>query len=676
MPANRGLLERVARHLFPDARELAHLATGGYASTFRISADEQVLALKIIDPALSVPERVERELAALQRVSHPNVVAYRDFGAAEFEAVTYHWVTMDFVAGQPLAQAMREGRRFSVSEAVHLLSDAVAGAAAIWEAGTSHRDLSPNNLLITDAGRIVIVDLGLARHVDDETITALPTPGTPGWMSPEQVGANPSHGDWRSDQFVLGLVGYLMLTGAAPFRFRNLAEAWLAPVNQTVRGPRQVNSSVPSVVSEVVERMTAAGPHRRYLQPAVLIADLARAAAALTIEVTTTVAPCTFGLLVGQIKNFCTDQFLKELAPDELIVDARARARTSEFVGAGQSAGAACGVDPVTHFARSTVTAQPAQFRQLPYGGSGLLTGFPGHADRRFWCQQVLAQQLAEDPEVVIAPYFYAGPSELPWIHESLSCAAVTSDLLRELVAAGIVQKVPALWTAVAVDASWLRSLRDRDSLLTALTGQAIDALYLLASTIQPSFGAISDSDVLSGFADLLGVMRDARVPVIVGRRASCGLLLLALGAAGWTTGIHANLQNMTSHPQDDESGGPGYSRVYVPKLLSSITTEALSIFAQARGDLLELGTRPGAELIRQNPEMDVLTTDQRILMHQHNMLAMRTQAAELSSLPLANRLGQMSEWVAGAQDLFGQLPPPRLPGDGGAFLEAWRRVL
>ena len=581
MPANRALLERVARNLHPAASELSHLATGGYASTFRVREGDEVLALKIIDPALSIPARVDRELAALQRVTHPNVVSYRDFGSTEFEGVTYNWVTMDFVNGRSLAQAILSGQRFSLAEAVHLLKDAVAGAMAIWAAGTAHRDLSPNNLLITGTGSLVIVDLGLARHVNDETITALPTPGTPGWMSPEQVAASPSHGDWRSDQFVLGLVGYLLLTGVPPFRFRNPAEAWQAPAHQSVPRPRDLNSTVPSVVSEVIERMTARAPHRRYLQASVLLSDLDRASAALAIEVTSGAAPCNFVLTVGQVKNFCTQEFISDLSPDGVMVDARARSRTKEFVVAGREASAFTAVDPVTYLARSPRSAQPAGFKDLPYGGSDALTGFTTQASRRAFCAAASKLQISVDPDAIIAPYFYAGPGEFEWITESLSCAGATAEMINSLVGAGEIGVAPPLWTGIAVDASWLARETDRDRLLTALTGQSMDALYLLVRTTQPSFAPLGDAGVLAGFADLLAVMRDASVPVMVGRRASCGLLLLALGAAAWTTGIHANLQNMTPHPEAEEPGGPGYDRVYIPQLLNSITPETLSLFSR-----------------------------------------------------------------------------------------------
>ena len=128
----------------------------------------------------------------------------------------------------------------------------------------------------------------------------------------------------------------------------------------------------------------------------------------ITSDSSESVVPCTFGMIVGQIKNFCSESFLNELKGDLLIVDARARARTNEFVVAGQRSRATTAVDPVTYFARSSVGAQPAQFKELPYAGSGGFGGFSDQGSRQSWCRQVLTYQLAHNPDVVIAPYFYA----------------------------------------------------------------------------------------------------------------------------------------------------------------------------------------------------------------------------------------------------------------------------
>ncbi len=674
VPANRAVLEEVARSLHPDADEISHIGTGGFASTFRVRRAADLSALKIIDPSIAAVDRVDRELAALQRVNHPNVVQYRDVGSHDFDGLTYRWIEMAYVEADSLASQLRGGRAFTLGQAVELLRSAVAGAAAIWEAGTAHRDLSPNNLLITAVGQAVIVDLGLARHVDDVTITVLPTPGTPGWMSPEQVGANPTHGDWRSDQFVLGLLGYLLVTGVAPYSAPNRVDLWQAPASQTPRPVRAVNPDVPVVVADVIERMLHKQPHRRYLQPAALLADLERAAAALQVPTSSADQLPAFYLAIGHVKNFATEAFIRELRPDGLIIDAQARARTSEFTNTAAGATALAAIDPVTHFARSPVPLRPAQYQRLTHGTEAVLTGFVDEEARRRWCQPVVDAALADDPDVVIAPYFYAASGELPWIHESLACGRAVTEYLATNPGEG--GKRSRTWTGVAVASSWLATDGDRDQLLTALTGQPMQALYLLVAAPQPSFGPLADVPTLRGFRDLLGVMREAGVPVIAGRRASSGLLLLALGAAGWSTGVSGNLMNMSPHPEAEETGGRGYDRVYVPQLLNHISAPIFALMHQTDPARVQLNTTYGQALLAANPALDELTTAQRMLLLQHNLTAMRSQVNELATRSAPGRVALLREWMPAAQEAYAALPATRLPGEGAGFLQAWTDVL
>ena len=677
MPANRHVLEQVAQAVHHDAVKVEHLGTGGFASTFRVEqADGAVVALKVIDPTIAEVERVDRELAALRRVHHPNVVRYRDFGSFGFRGDDYRWIEMDYIEGQSLMQLLRGGRRFTVRDAVSLLRGAVAGASAIWAAGTAHRDLSPNNLLGTADDHVVIVDLGLARHVDDTTITVLPTPGTPGWMSPEQVGTSPTHGDWRSDQFVLGLLGYLLLTGVGPYTARHAIELWQAPALQTPRPVRAVNPDIPSAVSDVIDRMLSQRPHRRYLQSAALLEDIDRALAALNVETTAPERTSGFYLIIGQLKSFATSAFLSDLGAAGLIIDARARARVNEFCTAATAAAAIAVIDPVTYLARSPLAVRPAAYQNLIRGGDPTLTGFADDAARRAWSRPVMEASLSERPDVVIAPYFYAGSGELTWIQESLACARVASELVSELSGPTIESAPPQVWAAVAVESSWLLNDADRDRLLTALTGQTSDALYLLVHTTQPSFGPLADTATLRGFRDLLEVMREAGTPVIVGRRASSGLLLLALGAAGWSTGTSANLMNMAPHPQEEASGGPSYDRVYVPKLLNQITAPIYSLMYKADPVLVELPTDQGRALLSDNPDLDGLTTEQRQLLNQHNLISMAQQARELGSRAASQRVALIREWIDDAQNAYRALPPTRQAGEDSAFLDAWLEII
>ncbi|MFF2389375.1 serine/threonine protein kinase [Agromyces sp. NPDC058104] len=670
MPANRDQLEAIALRIAPPQAKVDHLGTGGYACTFRITAGADVFALKIIDPETADVSRVERELGALQRVDHRAVVKFREVGEYTFGDTTYQWIAMDFVEGHTLRQALDGGQVFSSVEAVTLLRNLVEGAAAIWGEQTAHRDLGPRNIMLQADGTPVIVDLGLAKHVDDETMTALPTPGTPGWMSPEQVGSSPTHGDWRSDQFVLGSIGYLLLTGVAPFHSRNIMECWLAPATVTPRSIRSIDPNIPVSVADVVERMMNRQPHRRYLKVAELLADLERAIQALADAEDDGDAPAEYYLTIGTRKTWAANGFLNELTPDGAIVDAQAGSRVSEFGDASQEAGGYFISDPSTWFARSPEQYRPAAFTKLPYGTGPALTGFSSDDDRRKWCKVVWDAQIAEVPDVILTPYFYAGEGELNWVRESLACAQVYADF------AGQRSQAPEVWTSVLIHANWLSNPQARDRLLTLLTGQPMERLYLLVHTGQLSFGPLGDVGALTGFRDLFEVMRDAGVPVVAGKRASSGLLLLALGAAGWGTGISANLMNSAPHPEEEQRGGPPADRVYVPRLLNQITTPAYVLMRNTAPHLVELGTGPGNALLAQNANLESLTTGQRILLNQHNQIAQRARASELSGLPAGQRISRMRDWVTEASEAYRELPPSRQLSDGSGFLAAWDAAL
>lgn len=678
MPANRVHLEKVATKVAPDGARCIHLGTGGFASTFRVqTAAGDDYALKIVDAAQSGVERTDRELGALERVNHPNIVGYREAGTQVFEGVTYRWLKMEFVAGDTLRNVIDSGRKFDLVEAVDLLRQAVAGAAALWEARTAHRDLTPNNLLITPAGDLVIVDLGMARALDDKTITTLPTPGTPGWMSPEQVGANPTHGDWRSDQFVLGLNAYWMLTGTLPFTYRTLYEAWMAPDHQTPRNPRDLNPAIPTALAELVMKMLAKAPHRRFLQAAKLLNDIERVAAALSIPEYAPRTTPKFLVSIGDKKSFASAPgFLSSLRPDGIVIEPRGKNRVSDFMALTDADAIERVIDPCTFLSRSLTEHRPVYFQNQDYGRGSVLTGFRSADERETYCASVLDMQLKATPSSVLAPYFYAGSGESTWVAESLRCASTTTELLerRAPEREGVLEPV---WTTVAVAQSWLTHSDARDQLMTMLTSQPIDTLHLLVRTAQQSFTPLGDGDVLAGLADVLSVMREFGVPVILGRRASEGLLGLALGADGWTTGVSGVQMNMSSHPESaPERGGAAQDRVYVPQLLTNVTTSTYVQFAASQPELVQLDTAAARSLLTASPTLDSLNTEQRVLLLQHNITAMRAQVSDLVRREAPARIGHMRGLVSTAQQAFSNLPAPAGPGESAAFLNAWSTAL
>jgi hypothetical protein len=205
-----------------------------------------------------------------------------------------------------------------------------------------------------------------------------------------------------------------------------------------------------------------------------------------------------------------------------------------------------------------------------------------------------------------------------------------------------------------------------------------METLYLLVDTTQPSFGPLGDVETLRGFRDLLNVLTEAGVPVVAGKRASSGLLLLSLGAQGWGTGVSSNLMNMSPHPETAAGRqGQPIARIYVPSLLNLIAVDTYVLMrASSEGHRVALTTPQALALLATNPDLDNLTTAEAVLLLQHNLVAQKEQVDELASRPSGQRVALMQSWVDAAVADYAALPPGRQPSDNPGFLRAWADVL
>lgn len=294
MSTEQQILEEVARRVAPAGADVHHLCSSG-VGTFSVAtqdgdrADSGAYALKVIEETQDDAGRDEREFSALPAIDHPHAVRYRNTGTVQHEGRHYRWLAMDFVDGSSLAQLLADGAVFDQPTALRLLREAVSGTAALWDAGTTHRDLIADNLMITPSGGVVIVDLGLAQQRDGTRRTSSDT-------------AQPPHGiqlgeDWRSDQFALGLLGYRLAAGVEAFARHDGDHASQAERQEPARLAHEVTSAVPQELSRVFERMLAARPQDRYADPAALQTDLERIAGRFGHAADDWVMPPTHGLL-------------------------------------------------------------------------------------------------------------------------------------------------------------------------------------------------------------------------------------------------------------------------------------------------------------------------------------------------------------------------------------------
>jgi hypothetical protein len=325
-------------------------------------------------------------------------------------------------------------------------------------------------------------------------------------------------------------------------------------------------------------------------------------------------------------------------------------------------------------FDQSPPLARPKHYVQrLPYASASnpaIHLPFSGNPQRATYARPIVGHQLTAGVSTVIAPYFYAGLGQLVAIDESLRMGTIAATLLPP----GATQPV---WTGVAVHASWLHGAQ-----LTQLLGQLRrykpDTLCLQIATGQGSSRPWGDQTALDGLKQLITQVNSDGGRVVLGRRFSSGLLMVGLGAAGWSTGYAGTLQDFPPPPTTPaKPGGQGADWYYVPKLLNSVRVGTRARLVAAHPTIFAPSTQYDAALFATNPLLGAISTAaQRQELHRHNLFALRDQTRILFGLSPAARHTQMKNWVTTAQAHYTSISTAWAPGENDAFLSAWKAVV
>ena len=225
---------------------------------------DRAVAIKVMAPHLassgSARRRFAREAKAAAAVLHPNVIAIH--GVATDQALPY--LVMPFNRGMSLQKRINQDGPLSLKETLRIAEQIAAGLAAAHAQGLVHRDIKPANILLEDGvERLAITDFGLARAVDDATMTRSGViAGTPQYMSPEQARGDSI--DHRSDLFSLGSVIYTMCTGHPPFRAETTFGILRRITDATPRPIREINSETPGWLCRLVEKLHAKSTAERF----------------------------------------------------------------------------------------------------------------------------------------------------------------------------------------------------------------------------------------------------------------------------------------------------------------------------------------------------------------------------------------------------------------------------
>ena len=260
-PSHPELLGRLGRYEVERV-----IGTGGMGIVLKAHDTElhRVVAIKVLAAHLansaSARKRFAREAQAAAAVLHPNVIPI--YNVESDGKIPY--LVMKCVSGQSLQAKVDRVGFLPLTDTLRIAKQTAAGLAAAHDQGLVHRDVKPANILLEEnVDRVVLSDFGLARAVDDASLTRTGVvAGTPHYMSPEQARGDAI--DTRSDQFSLGSVMTFMLTGRPPFRASNAMGVLNRICNEKHRPVDQTNADVPSEVVSLVDKLLEKDPTSRF----------------------------------------------------------------------------------------------------------------------------------------------------------------------------------------------------------------------------------------------------------------------------------------------------------------------------------------------------------------------------------------------------------------------------
>lgn len=251
---------------------LAEIGHGGMSVVYRArdTSLERDVAIKVMHAFLAeqaeAKERFHREAVAVARLKHPHIVEVYDYSGVD-AATSY--IVMELVQGTSLAEFLRVTPLPQPESALILASPIAAALAHAHERGIIHRDLKPENIIVTRDGRLKLTDFGIARMLDNQTMTVTGTLlGSPAYMAPEYIEGYPT--DERADIFAFGAMLYFFATGRLPFEAPS-PHALLKRIATCEYTPaQQARPAVHAGLSRLIERCLARLPESR-IQTAALL---------------------------------------------------------------------------------------------------------------------------------------------------------------------------------------------------------------------------------------------------------------------------------------------------------------------------------------------------------------------------------------------------------------------
>ncbi len=251
------------------------VGSGGMADVYKAKCHRlnRFVAIKVLKNEYSddknFVKKFRGEAQSAAGLSHPNIVNVYDVG----DDNGLHYIVMELVEGITLKNFIERKGKLEVKEAIGISIQIAMGMEAAHTNHIIHRDIKPQNIIISREGKVKVTDFGIAKATTSNTITSNAM-GSVHYLSPEQ--ARGGYSDEKSDIYSLGVTLYEMLTGEVPFAGDNTVSVALLHIQGEAIPLREINPSIPLSVEKIVQKCMQKKPERRYLSASELMTDLKR----------------------------------------------------------------------------------------------------------------------------------------------------------------------------------------------------------------------------------------------------------------------------------------------------------------------------------------------------------------------------------------------------------------
>lgn len=253
---------------------IEQIGTGGMSDVYKAKCHKlnRFVAIKVMKSEFSEDKtfvsKFRAEAQSVAGFTHPNIVNVYDVG----DENGIYYIVMELVEGITLKKYIEKRGRIPFKEAVSIAIQVANGLDAAHKHNIVHRDIKPQNIIISKEGKVKVTDFGIAKVASSSTINSSSTMGSVHYISPEQ--ARGGYSDARSDLYSLGITIFEMLTGTVPFDGDSTVAVAVQHIQDEIPAPSTVTDDIPLSIDRIVLKLTQKKPDRRYQTATELITDL------------------------------------------------------------------------------------------------------------------------------------------------------------------------------------------------------------------------------------------------------------------------------------------------------------------------------------------------------------------------------------------------------------------